>query len=95
MIKKSIRNKIIKSLLENKLVDEDRLKAIQDEKKQDAESDLIKRMIESDVVSDKDLLVVLSQELNIPPINISRVTLDPEVMNLVPEKLVSIIDGLD
>ncbi len=88
MTKKTIRDKIIDAILERKLVDGDRLKVILDEGRKDRESNVIRKLMDSDMISDRDLLIVLSQELNIPPIDMTRVALDPKMMELLPEKLV-------
>ena len=38
-------------------------------------------------ISQKDLVIVLSQSLNIPPINLSRVKISPEVVQMIPKAL--------
>lgn len=37
-------------------------------------------------ISQKDLVIVLSQSLNIPPINISKVKISPEVVQIIPKQ---------
>ena len=81
---KSLQERIINALLESKLVDEARLKGVLGKEK---EKDLIRKLSDSDVISEEDLTVVLSQELDIPPIDVSRVALDPKLMGLISEKI--------
>jgi type IV pilus assembly protein PilB len=81
---KSLQERIINTLLESKLVDAARLKNVLGKEK---EKDLIKKLADSDVISEEDLVVVLSQELDIPPIDMSRVALDPKLMSLISEKM--------
>ncbi|MBI4335814.1 MAG: Flp pilus assembly complex ATPase component TadA [Candidatus Omnitrophica bacterium] len=45
-------------------------------------------LVESGAITQKDLMLVLSRQLNIPPINLSRYTLDPSVMELIPERII-------
>jgi len=44
-------------------------------------------LVGSGFVKESDLLITLSQELNIPPINLSKYTIDRELIALVPEKV--------
>ncbi|MGB2600156.1 MAG: GspE/PulE family protein [Candidatus Omnitrophota bacterium] len=81
---KSIQARIVEALLERKLIDESRLKGVLGKER---EKDVIRKLADSDVISEEDLVVVLSQELEIPPIDMARMTLDPKLMGLVPEKV--------
>lgn len=47
-----------------------------------------KILIESGVITQKDFMLFLSRQLNIPPINLSRYKLDPALMELFPENLI-------
>jgi type IV pilus assembly protein PilB len=81
---KSIQARIVEALLERKLIDESRLKGVLGKER---EKDVIRKLADSDVISEDDLVVVLSQELEIPPIDMARMALDPKLMALVPEKI--------
>ncbi len=83
----SIQNRIIDALAKSGLVEKDRLQAILSESRAGADSDIIKRIIDSRVVSDRDMLCILSRELDIPPIDLSRVKIDKQVREAVPEKI--------
>ncbi len=37
-------------------------------------------------ISQTDLVIVLSQSLNIPPINLAKLKIDPDVMQIIPQK---------
>ncbi|MGB3111670.1 MAG: hypothetical protein WBB84_01640, partial [Candidatus Omnitrophota bacterium] len=82
---KTIQERIINALLESGIVDENRLKEILGKEK---EADVIRKLAESDLVEEEALLVVLSQELDVPPLDMSKLTLDPKIMGLVPEKII-------
>ena len=81
---KSIQSRIVNALLESKLIDESALKAILGKEK---EKDVIRKLADSDAISEEDLLVVMSLELDIPPIDLARVKLDPKLIDLIPEKI--------
>ncbi|MFC1644161.1 GspE/PulE family protein [Candidatus Omnitrophota bacterium] len=83
----SIKDRIVKALQEIKLVDKKRLKNVLDETQKKNKGDIINALAESGVITPRDLLTVLSMELDIPPIDISRVAIDEQVMALVPERL--------
>ncbi len=44
-------------------------------------------LVNSGIIDRKDLMVVLSEELGIPPINLARYKIDPSVLKLIPRKL--------
>ena len=83
----SIREKIISALRESEFVDKKRLEAFIKESRPGGEGDIIKRLIDGELIPEDQLLVLLSRELGIPPIDMSRVTLDKEAMGLIPEKV--------
>ena len=84
----SVQDKIIKALQEKGLVEEKRLKSVMEDMKRKNEGNIINALLESDVVTDHDLLTILSQVMKIPSVDIARIALDPKVMSLVPEKIV-------
>lgn len=88
-MEKSLRDRIIKALKKSGNVDEKRLVTlIKDSQKAGGEERLINVLVESGIVSERDLLMILSQELGIPPIDMSRVALDADIVGLVPEKMI-------
>lgn len=44
-------------------------------------------LVELGVISKSDLMIIMSQELGIPPINLSRYKIDPAVIKLIPKKI--------
>lgn len=84
---KSLRDKILSALKESGIVDEKRLEDIAKNAKKKNEAVNINTLLESGIVSEEDIMNILSRELDVPPIDMSRVTVDPEVMKLIPEKL--------
>lgn len=87
-MKKNISEKIISALVRNKIIDEERLKALMNDRQKDSNGNILRVLTESNMVSEKDLLVVLAQELGIPPLDITRLNLKTETMRLIPEKLI-------
>jgi len=45
-------------------------------------------LVESGLISEKELMLILSRQLNVPPINLRRYKLDPSLLQLFPEKIV-------
>jgi len=82
----SLKDKLIEGLKSTKAVkDEDLKKALEKQAAQGGSLSHI--LIEMGVVSQKDIMVLLSQQLNIPPINLSKYKVNPEVVKLIPEKV--------
>ncbi|NQT32925.1 MAG: Flp pilus assembly complex ATPase component TadA [Candidatus Omnitrophica bacterium] len=85
-MKRSIKDRILKALQEDGLVDENKLeKAVKKAEKNGTH--ITDVLVEDGVVSDQDLLIVLSKETDIPPIDVKRLTLDAGVMSVIPEKI--------
>lgn len=82
----SLRDKINDALIKKGLLSQEDLdKAINIQKKRGGKlSDIL---IEERLINKESLMSVLSQELGIPPINLSRYKIDPEVLRLVPKKI--------
>lgn len=45
-------------------------------------------IVEQGFVTKNDLMVILSKELGVPPINLSKYKVDPQVLKLIPKKIV-------
>lgn len=82
-----LKEKLVKIFIEKKLVKEQDLeKAVTVQREKGGSlSDIL---VEMGFVSKSDLMMALSQELNIPPINLSRYKIDPTVIKLIPKKAV-------
>ncbi len=82
----SLKERLNKILLEKGLITSEKLEValgIQREKG----GKLSDILVSNGFVDRKDLMVVLSEELGIPPINLSRYKIDPSLIQLVPRKL--------
>ena len=83
---KSLRDRLIELLLNNNLVTKEQLdKALKRQKRQ--KCSLSEILIKEGIVTQKDLMILLSQELNIPPINLSRYKISPDVIKLIPRRI--------
>ncbi|MFH0731892.1 MAG: ATPase, T2SS/T4P/T4SS family [Candidatus Omnitrophota bacterium] len=84
-MKKSFAEKLVDILKKSGLVNEKDLnEAIEKQKK--AGSNIAKILIDKGIISQKDLAALLSSELNIPVLNLSRFKIDPKIVKMVPEK---------
>ena len=82
----SFKDKLVDILVNGKLLDQKQLdKALEIQKK--TGGSLSKILVDGGFISQKTLMIVLSHQLNIPPINLTKYRIDPAVVNLIPEKL--------
>ena len=81
----TLKERLTKILIDKKLIKESDLdKAVSLQKEEGGSlSDILAHL---GLISKNDLLAVLSQELGIPPINLSRYKIDPTVIKLIPKK---------
>jgi len=71
---------------EKKLLDEGKIRrALQIQKKRGGS--LGKILVKENIITRKDFMAFLSEQLSIPPIDLSKYKIDPDVAKLVPEKL--------
>jgi len=82
----SIRDRIVKTLCEKKLLTENDIKKALEVQKEKG-GKLSDVLIGMGLVSRSDLVSVLSKELGIPPIDLSRYKISPEIINLLPKKI--------
>lgn len=83
---KSHREKLIEALKNSKVITEEQLEkalAIHKEKG----GSLGKILIEQDFIKQKDLTILLSRQMSIPPIDLSKYRVNPELIKLIPEKI--------
>ncbi len=81
-----LHEKLIEILKESKLVSEKDLAQAIDKQKREG-GNLGKLLVDKEAISQKDLAALLSSELNIPVLNLSRFKIDPKVVKLIPEKI--------
>ncbi|MBM3253760.1 MAG: type II secretion system protein GspE [Candidatus Omnitrophica bacterium] len=74
-------------LIESRLITEEQLKRALEVQKQE-DIPLSQVLVELGFLSQGDILAFLSEKLDIPPINLRRLKLDPEVLNLIPKKII-------
>jgi type IV pilus assembly protein PilB len=86
MAKKSLKDRITEILLKNNLITKEQLdKVLKEQKKQ--RCSISKILIRQGIVTQKELMVLLSREFNIPPIDLSRYKINPDVIKLIPERI--------
>lgn len=82
----TLKDRIIKTLIETKhLKQEDVVEILTFQKSKGIGLD--KALIEKGVIKEKDLLMLLVRELNIPFINLNKYKIDPALKEVIPEKI--------
>ncbi len=82
----SFRDKLINVLVKGKLIKQKDLdKALDIQKK--LGGSLGKIVVEKGFISEKDLMVAMSSQLNIPPIDLSKYKIDKSITELIPERI--------
>jgi len=83
---KTLAEKLVKILLDNNLVPKKELDNALLLHKQ-SKRGLIEILLEKKLISDKQLMEVISSELEIPPIDLSKYKIDSELLKVIPEKI--------
>ncbi|MBU4141020.1 MAG: GspE/PulE family protein, partial [Candidatus Omnitrophica bacterium] len=83
----TLKKKLNELLLKNKLLSEKDLKKALEIQKEKGGGSLSKILVEQKMVSQKELMVCLGGQLGIPPINLSKYRIDPEVVKLIPGRV--------
>ncbi len=82
----SFRDKLIEILVAGKLIKQKDLdKAVETQKK--TGENLGKILVKQGSVTQKDLMIVMSRQLNIPPIDLSKYKIDKALMQLIPDRI--------
>ncbi len=83
---KPLKEKIIDILVESKNIKKDDLdSAIQLQKERGISLDKI--LLEKGLITEQELLILLAKELSIPPIDLSKYKIDPELLSMIPERI--------
>lgn len=86
MAKTTLRKKIQEILIEGKLISQENLdSAIKMQRRKGGA--LSKILVEQGIISEQQLMVTLGKQLGIPPINLAKVKIDPQVIKLIPENI--------
>lgn len=83
---KTLSDKLLDILCEKKIINRERLKEIQNIRKKRGGT-IGKILISENIITRKDFVVFLSEQLNIPPVDLSKYKIDPGVAKLLPQKL--------
>ncbi len=82
-----ITNEELKSLvIKNGLIDEKGFSEIEEEAK-NADYTVAETLVEKDIISDENLGILISDFLKYPFIVLAKITIPPEVFNIIPEKM--------
>ncbi|MFC1576233.1 GspE/PulE family protein [Candidatus Omnitrophota bacterium] len=86
MKEKTLSDRLLALLEKKKLLDSDHLKRVKGIHKREKGS-IGKILVRENIITHKDLLICLSEELDVPPIDLSKYRIDPKIAKLVPQKL--------
>ncbi len=81
---KSLKEQLISILTENKILTREQLEQALEIQKQKG-GRISNILISLKLVEEKDLMLALSKSLHIPPINLAKLNIKPEVINIIPE----------
>ncbi|MGO8765057.1 MAG: GspE/PulE family protein [Limisphaerales bacterium] len=82
---KSFGERIADALVEDGLLSEGQVAELLEQQKKEG-ARLVKLIVEKSYVSEQDLAVCMGRVLNVPPINLARVTIPEEVAELIPRE---------
>jgi len=83
---KSFKEKLVDTLIKGNILKEKDLNKALDIQRRSGGS-LGRILVENKFVSEKELMVAMSQELNIPPIDLSKYKIDKSLVDIIPEKM--------
>jgi type IV pilus assembly protein PilB len=82
---KSFGERIADALVEDGLLSASQVEALLEQQKKEG-ARLVKLIVDKAYVSEQDLAVSMGRVLNVPPINLARVNVPPEVIELLPHE---------
>lgn len=85
-MQKTLREKLIEILEKSEVLKKEDIRKVLSMQQKKGGS-LGKILVEEGLINHQDLMVLLSQQLNIPPIDLSKYKIDTSVINLIPEKI--------
>jgi type IV pilus assembly protein PilB len=86
MEKRTLTERLLEVIRQKQLIPEPKLQnALRLQKKEGGT--LGKILVRENIMSHKDFTALLSEQLNIPPIDLSKYRIDPNIVKLIPEKL--------
>jgi type IV pilus assembly protein PilB len=83
---KTFGERIADALVEDGLLNARQVEQLLDQQKKDG-TRLLKLILEKAYVTDQDMAVSMGRVLNTPPINLARITIPPEIAELLPREL--------
>ncbi|UCB56570.1 MAG: Flp pilus assembly complex ATPase component TadA [Candidatus Omnitrophota bacterium] len=83
---KSLKEQLVNILTENKLLTPDELDKALDIQKQKG-GRLSSILVSLNLVDERDLMIALSKSLHIPPVNLEKLKIKPEVIKLIPQQV--------
>jgi len=85
-MKKTLKEKIIDVLIKNKNLTREQVEEAINIQKQKG-TGLDKVLVQKGLITERELLILLAKELNVPPIDLSRYKIDPDLLKIIPERI--------
>jgi len=86
-MERSAQEKIMKSIVDKGLADQDKIRNLFSSGKTGRNGDFIKILVDNNILSDRELLSIMSCEFDLPPVDLSRIKIDEDVAKLLPPKI--------
>ena len=83
---KSFGERIADALVEDSLLTVKQVEELLDQQKKEG-TRVIKLIIEKGLVNEQEMAISMGRVLNTPPINLARITIPPEIAELVPREM--------
>ena len=83
---KSFGERIADALVEDGLLTNKQVEELLEQQKKEG-TRLLKLVLDKSLVSDQDMTVSMGRVLNVPPINLARVSIPPEISDLLPREI--------
>ncbi|MDD5634465.1 MAG: GspE/PulE family protein [Candidatus Omnitrophica bacterium] len=88
MSERSLNDRIYDAIRKSGLMNKTSLDAVEKYSQKKGEKSLIRFLEHNDIIPDAALLNVLSEELEIPPLSLARFNPQPDIISLIPKKLI-------
>ena len=86
-IPKSFGQRIHEALIEDKVLSAEELQKAVEEHKKIGGGRLIKFLIDNKYVGDEEMVMTIGRCLDVPPVNLSKVHVSEEIMNIIPKQM--------
>src|SRR5512139_2436571 len=83
---KTFGERIADALVEDGLLSQEQVKELLEQQKKEG-TRLLKLLLEKGFVSEHDMAISMGRVLNVPPVNLSRIIVPPEIAEILPREM--------